>query len=240
MIRKLLLSVCIVICLCGALPAMAQDGGVRVKCDRYTINVPSTNARCFRTAGNIPVSETASPEEIEAAQVANTAIAFIDYEKVTSWISPQVVFYSVDDLAKTSFDLLDIATEMSDMMNNINAEYATVQDVYQNVPFLPYQSRQRTVNALPEKIDFTGGSGIRTIAVFGESIESTSSSANLYYSFQGVSSDGNLYISAVFPIRSSILNGQAAAGVSWDAETVNSFVPSIEELDFYVKSLVIE
>ena len=87
---------------------------------------------------------------------------------------------------------------------------------------------------------FTGGSGIRTIAVFGESIESTSSSANLYYSFQGVSSDGNLYISAVFPIRSSILNGQAAAGVSWDAETVNSFVPSIEELDFYVKSLVIE
>ena len=213
MIRKLLLGLCIVICLCGALPAMAQDGGVRVKCDRYTINVPSSNARCFRTDGNIPVSETTSPEEIEAAQVANTAIAFIDYEKVTSWISPQVVFY---------------------------AEYATVQDVYQNVPFLPYQSRQRTVNALPEKIDFTGGSGIRTIAVFGESIESTSSSANLYYSFQGISSDGNLYISAVFPLRSSILNGQAAAGVSWDAETVNSFVPSIEELDFYVKSLVIE
>ncbi len=225
--------------LCCVLPSLAQEQ-VRVKCDRFTMNVPSSNARCFRTDGNIPVSMDAAPEEIEAAQVANTAIAFIDYERINSWISPQVIFYSVDDLAKTSFDLLDLASSLSDMINNINAEYTTVQDVYQSVPFLPYQARERTVNILPEKLDFDGGSGIRTIAVFGDTVNSISSEANLYYSFQGISSNGSLYISAVFPIRSTVLNGRTVSDISWNEVIGNDFVPSISELDFYVKSIVIE
>ncbi len=204
------------------------------------MNVPSSNARCFRTDGNIPVSEDAAPEEIERAQTANTAIEFIDFERVSSWILPQTIFYSVDDLAKTSFDLLDIAANMSDIINNINSEYTTVQDIYQSVPFLPYQTRERTVNILPEKLDFDGGSGIRTIAVFGDTVNSASSDVNLFYSFQGISSDGNLYVSAVFPIRSITLNGQQISAISWDEVNGNDFTPSIEELDFYVKSIVIE
>ncbi len=238
MIRKVLLGLCIAFSLCFASQAPVL-GQVRVKCDRFTMNVPSSNARCFRTEGNIPVSQEAAPEEIEGAQVANTAIAFIDFERVTGWIPPQVVFYSLDDLAKTSFDLLDIATSLSDMMNNISAEYTTVQDVYQSVPFLPYQAQQRTAYGLPAVLDFEGGSGIRTIAVFGDTVEAATSGTNTYYSFQGISSDGNLYVSAVFPIRSSVLNGQSASGISWD-EVSNDIVPSIDELDFYIKSIVIE
>ena len=222
-----------------ALPAPAQEQ-VRVKCDRFTINVPSSNARCFRTDGNIPAPADAAPEEIEAAQVANTAIAFIDFERVSSWISPQVTFYTIDDLTKTSFDLLDIASNLSDMINNINAEYTTVQDVYQSVPFLPYQSKERTVNILPEKLDFAGGSGIRTVTVFGDTVNSASSDVNLYYSFQGISSDGNMYISAVFPIRSTTLNARPVSEISWGEVLGNDFVPTIAELDYYVKSIVIE
>ncbi len=238
MIRKVLLGLCIAFSLCFASQAPVL-GQVRVKCDRFTMNVPSDNVRCFRTDGNIPVSEDAATEDIESAQIANTAIAFIDYERVASRIPPQVVFYTLEDLTKTSFDLLDIATSLSDMMNNISAGYTTVQDVYQSVPFLPYQAQQRTVYALPAELDFEGGSGIRTIAVFGDTVEAVASGSNLYYSFQGISSDGSLYVSAVFPIRSTMLNAQSVSGISWD-KADDDFVPSIDELDFYIKSIVIE
>lgn len=239
MTKKILFLLCLAVSLIIISAASAQDP-VRVKCGSFTMNVPSVNVKCYQVEGNIPVSETASPEEIANAQVANTAIYFSNYESLQSSIPPQVTFYLIDDLGKTSFDLLDIGFALSDTISNIDPEYATVEEVYQQVPFLPYQILERTANGLPLQLNFATGSGIRTVVSFAEYISAISGNSNLYYSYQGVSSDGRYYISAVFPLRSAVLNGQPAAEINWNSLSSGDFQPSLDELDYYVRSIVIE
>ncbi len=237
--KRLLFAVCVTLCLLKSIPVFAQ-GSVRVKCDRFTMNVPSENMKCYQVDGNIPVSEEASPEEIANAQVANTAIAFPVSDFPTSEIEPQVIFYATDDFAKTSFDLVDLSMDLSDIISNVKSGYSALENIYTRVPFIPYQAEERQAAALPQKIDFENGSGIRTLAVFQDSISSSASRSNLYYSYQGITDDGNYYISAVIPLRCSRLDNQPVSGIDWNSVSGTDFYPSLEELDYYVSSIVIE
>ena len=248
------IMIALMICLAAVSIAGAQDA-VRVKCDRYTMNVPSTNARCYQIDENIPVAENfasddndaeevtmtePSPEDLAKAQVASTAIYFSDYDPLMSAIAPQVTFYRVDDLGRTSFSLMEVALRVFDIINNINAGFTTADGVLDELPFLPYQTAGRTVNILPEKLDFENGSGIRTIVSFQDTLYAGTGNSNLYYSFQGITSDGNIYVSAVFPLESSALNGRTAAGVDWSSVSSSDFRPGLDELDYYIRSIVIE
>ena len=229
----------LMICLAAVSMAGAQDA-VRVKCDRFTMNVPSINARCYQIDENIPAAEDAAPENLAKAQIASTAIYLSDYDSMLSAISPQVTFYQVDDLGRASFALMEIGLRMTDIMNNISAGYANVDSVMNELPFLPYQAAGRTVNVLPAKLDFENGSGIRSIVSFEETLFSGAGNSNLYYSFQGITADGNTFVSAVIPLESAVLNGRTAAGVDWNSVSSSDFRPGLDELDFYISSIVIE
>ena len=234
-----LFLITLMICL-TAVSAVGAQNPVRVKCDRFTMNVPSLNVRCYQIDTNIPVAEDAAPEEIAKAQIAGTSIYFTDYALMMSAIDPKITFYSVDDLGRTSFALLDLGLRISDIMNNINADYTTAESVLSELPFLPYQTAERTVNALPVKLDFENGSGIRTITSFGDPLFAVTGNSNLYYSFQGITADGKTYVSAVFPLESAVLNGKPAANVDWNSISGTDFRPGLDELDHYISSIVIE
>lgn len=231
--------IALVICL-AAVPFVGAQDAIRVKCDRYTMNVPSLNAGCFQIDENIPAAAEAGPAEIAAAQIACTSIHFSDYDGMMSAIAPEVTFYRVDDLGRASFTLLDIGLRISDVMNNINAGYTGVENVTGELPFLPYQAAERTVNALPVKLDFQNGSGVRTVTAFQDQLSAAYGNSNLYYSFQGITSDGITYVSAVFPLECAALNGRTAADVDWNSVASSDFRPALDELDFYIRSIVIE
>ena len=228
-----LISILFTVSLAGA------QGSVRVKCNQFTMNVTSENAHCYQVDENILLEEGASPEQIENAQVANSAIYFSDFESNMGKIPPQVTFYLVDDLGKTSLDLLDRTLDLSDIISNIKSEFSTVEDNLFLMPFLPYQAADPTIKILPAKIDFANGTGIRYVTSFEETL-STSFNSNLYYTWQGLSDDGLYYISAVFPLSSGSLNGQSASSVNPDQINGSDFQPSLNELDYYVRSIVIE
>ena len=217
----------------------AAQGNIRVKCNQFTMNVPSSNVHCYQVDQNIILDEGASPDEIENAQVANTSIYFTDYEYNRSKISPQVIFYLIDDLSKSSLDLFDRTLDLSDIINNIKSEFSTAEENRDNIPFLPYQAKSPTLKALPVKLDFTNGTGIRYIISFEETL-SGNTDTNLYYTWQGLSDDGLYYISAVFPIHSVRLNGQPVSSLNPDQIDASDFEPSLKELDYYVQSIVIE
>ena len=237
--KKLTVLICLALCLITALSADAQES-VRVSCDRFTLNVPSQNARCYQIKENIPVSDGSSASEIANAQVACIAIVFSDYESISSSISPEVIFYRVDDLGQTSFDLMDLSMDLGDILSNIDQGFFDPASMETGIPFLPYQENEQQVNALSEKLEFSNGSGLRTITTFQDSISTSSGMSNLYYSFQGLSADGVYYISAVFPLQAPELNGKMVSDINWDEVTGSSFRPSLEELDYYIRSIVIE
>ena len=228
-----------VLILFSVIPAAAQEN-VRVKCNNFTMNVPSANARCFQIDENIPLAEDASPSDFVNAQIASTSIFFADYENISSEIEPQATFYLVDDMTKTSFGLLDVALRLSDDTANISSDSAKIEDLYKNSSFMPYQNKERVINILPEFLTFENGSGIRTVAGFDDPIQASGSTSNLYYSFQGISADGRYYISAVFPLMSVSLNGQSASNTDWTRVDGSDLQPSLKELDYYIRSIVIE
>ena len=237
--KKLIPFLCALFALLNSTAVMAQEN-VRVQCGNFTMNVPSSNVECWQVDDNVAVSETATAQEIASAQVANMAIYLADYADTTTVISPQITFYKIDDLSKTSLDLLDISTALSDMMNNINSGYTTLENVYTETPFLPYQVNDRLVTILPKLLTFEGGSGIRYVTTWDEAIFADDSMINLYYTFQGISDDGQYYISAVFPLKSTSLNGQLTSNVDWNSVDGSDFEPLLENMDYYIGSLVIE
>ena len=197
--KKTAILICLALSLIFAAAAEAQES-VRVNCDHFTLNVPSANARCYQIKENIPVSDDASSYEIANTQIACIAVVFSDYESISSNLSPEVIFYRIDDLGQTSYDLMDLSMDLEDILNNFDSEFFDPAAMDTVIPFLPYQELDQQVNALPEKIDFNNGSGLRTVTTFQDSITTSSGMSNLYYSFQGLSSDGIYYISAVFPL----------------------------------------
>ena len=177
---------------------------------------------------------------MEKAQIANTAIYFTDFELINNDIAPQVTFYAIEDLGRTSFSLLDPVMTLTDLNNNIKTGDLSVDSVLDSIPFLPYQAKQKTIAALPSFLECEGGSGIRSITAFDQTLSASGSRSNIYYSWQGLSDDGLYYISAVFPLRSASLDGRSISDVDWNSLNSSDFQPSIEQLDYYIRSIVIE
>ena len=239
MMKKILLFCCLIINMIPITIAFAEEP-VRIKCGNFTMNTPTTNIHCYQIDDNIPMEEGASEEELAKAQVANTAIYFSDMESISSSIAPQVTFYRIDDLGKTSFDLLDISMTLNDFLNNLSSGYNDISEYYNSVPFLPFQAKSQQATGLAEQLDFEGGTGIRTITVFDDKVFASSGLSNLYYSYQGISSDGVWYVSAVFPLTSNSLNETDTSNTNWEYLTGDDFRPSLDQLDFYIRSIVIE
>ena len=222
-----------------AAPVSSQNN-IRVSCRSFTMNVPSENVHCYQIEDNIPVTDGASPEEIARAQIASTSIYISDFLVSGSVIEPQVTFYLLDDLAKTSFSLLDPAMRLSEMISNLQAGDITADSLNEEIPFLPFQAEPITIQALPALISCINGTGLRTVTAFQEQIKSNGNESNLYYSWQGLSDDGKYYISAVFPLRSVSLDGKSVSSVEWNESVLSDLLPSLDQLDYYISSIVIE
>ena len=213
---------------------------IRVKCSNITMTVPSSNVRCYHIDNNIPLADDAGAADLENAQIAGTSIVFSDYSSISTEIEPQATFYLVDDMTKTSFSFLDIAIRMQDDTVNIASGSADIENLYKDSSFMPYQTKERVINTLPTFLSFQNGSGIRSIVGFDEQILSSGNTSNLYYSFQGMSSDGQYYISLVLPLMSVSLNNNNATDVNWTEFDGKDFLPSLDQLDYFVRSIVIE
>ena len=237
---KKLLTIIVLILLTAAVSSASAQNDVRVKCGNFTMNVLSDNTRCYQTKENIPVPEDAEPQALASAQIANTTIFLSDLESFGSGIEPQVTLYLLDDLMKTSFTLLNPVMNLRDLLENIRGGYTTLDSVTTPVPLLPMQVKEQTAAALPQIIDFESGSGLRTVVAYSDPISSGMGSTELYYSWQGVSTDNNYYISAIFPLVNNNLNGKPVSAADWQNIPASDFQPSLDQLDFFVRSIVIE
>ena len=218
----------------------AAQGDIRVKCSNFTMNVISENTHCYQILENNPVSFEAGPEEIAKAQIANIAISFSDLANLNNTIEPEVTFYLIDDLMKTSIALVDPVMGLRDILENINNGDMPIDSITTPVPFLPYQTDQQVTAKLLKIINFENGSGLRSVIAFQDPISANQGSSNLYYSWQGQSTDTRYYISAVFPLTSSALDGKSPNSVDWNSLSSKDFQPSLDQLDYYIRSIVIE
>ena len=72
-----------------------------------------------------------------------------------------------------------------------------------SLPFLPWVNSKQSLCAQPEMIEFANGQGIRYIAYYAQGL-SPIMEGQVFYTFQGLTDDGQFYISALFPVETGI------------------------------------
>lgn len=118
-----------------------------------------------------------------------------------------------------------------------------------NLPFLPMFNAAQLFTAKVAYFDFQNGSGVRYLTMYGQGL-SPIDNRNLFYTFQGMTDDGQYYISAVLPIINIGLPNDGSSQVedwiafeeNWEtylSETLTwleeqapqNFYPNLENLD---------
>lgn len=127
---------------------------------------------------------------------------------------PAVYVYPVDEYIQVN----------EDAANRINALKEIVNEpspfLPETLPFLPTFNAAQVFYARPQALSFQNGSGIRYITQYGQAPLPINNS-EVFYTFQGLTSDGKYYVSAVLPINSPLL----VADATQDAVTPNGGVP---------------
>lgn len=133
---------------------------------------------------------------------------------------------------------------------------APPNSVEDHLPYLPWTNAGQVFCAQLEKLEFGQGSaagrGIRYLTTFSQGIEPVQDTT-VFYTFQGLTDDGQNYVSAVFPVETgvfppeppeapltnltnirSLLAGQIT---TLNAKAAADFHPSLEALDAVVESI---
>jgi hypothetical protein len=130
-----------------------------------------------------------------------------------------------------------------------------------SLPFLPWINMKQTRCAQPKILEFQNGRGIRYISYYAQGLNPVLD-REVFYTFQGLTDDGQFYVSALFPVATGIFPVEAppcpqCGGPDYDplaewltvlneqltqlnAQPEDQFTPSLNGLDELIKSIRIE
>jgi len=128
-----------------------------------------------------------------------------------------------------------------------------------NLPFLPVFPAVQVFRAQYRVLPFMSGGGIRYLTLYAQYFAPVNNH-DLFYTYQGLTSDGMYWVSAILPINNPILPDNAdnpPGGMTWeefsnsyemysaditnqlDSQTSDSYMPTLAALDALVASIVI-
>jgi hypothetical protein len=135
-----------------------------------------------------------------------------------------------------------------------------LMDYESALPFLPWTNSKQAFCAQPKVVEFGGGKGVRYLAYYAQD-PSPALDSKIFYTFQGISDDGQYYVAAFFPVQTGIFPTQPPACpkcgdptydpfVEWaavlqeqlsqlNAQAEEDFSPALPVLDELVKSITI-
>jgi hypothetical protein len=100
-----------------------------------------------------------------------------------------------------------------------------------SLPFLPTLNAAQVFNARYQVLPFASGGGIRYLTEYAQYFAPVNNT-DLIYTYQGLTSDGKNWVSAILPINNPILPADAVnppGGISWE-EFSNNYQPYITDM----------
>ena len=176
---------------------------------------------------------------------------FIGYAISPTFHTPVIHIYPVQEYTNTS-------PFSSEIINNLQTLLQQKPEAPHGIPFLPIWNAAQMFSTQKAYLQFDNGEGIRFLAQYGQSYWPINNH-DLFYTFQGITADGQYYISAILPISNPQLPSD---GESWPgdlndlatdfdlfyAENMNillysqpddSFTPTLTMLDQLIQSITI-
>lgn len=180
------------------------------------------------------------------------------YPLTGTFHEPKLYLYPVDEYVAMNDDVAAKVQSLKNILANPS------QPLPERLPFVPTWNAGQEFYSNVQVVSFQNGSGIRYLTQYGQ-FPSAVSNTSVFYTYQGITSDGKYYVSAVLPISAPFLPAQSNAdspvpsdGVPFDwndpmnnqgyfplvAEKLNStdpalFNPTLPTLDSLIQSILI-
>jgi hypothetical protein len=193
-----------------------------------------------------------SPYEMELYP-AHTELTLQGYLLTDKFFEPHISIYPVG--AYTAL-LPDFIPERVSALQALIGGAAPGTD---SLPFLPTFNAGQVFHAQYQGVPFANGRGIRFITLYAQ-YTAPINNHDLFYTFQGLTHDGQYWVSLIMPITHAILPASSEnppGGMSWEdfsnnygtyiaditnqlnAQPASSFFPNIADLDALVSSITI-
>ncbi len=203
----------------AALPALAQDA---------TTNSVAFNGVGFQFdsswATSVNIRQFAGdPTDLE--QPGGPEVAHTEFVLYSGMETPPSAFegvgairvYDTADFTGYEFpsaELASLQTLLTDRPD-LAANMAAVEDNSNDLPFMPVFPASQVIRGQAHYVDTAALAGVAYITAYRQDV-SPFVAGEFYYTFQGLSSDGATYVSAVFPINVSAFPAETPADFDYD------------------------
>lgn len=239
-------------------PTAAPISGLSISIDGLSLTIPTGLAN-----GMTVTNETAAPPASDmpwwGIYPAHKIYPLQGYVLTDTFHEAEVYVYPAGEYAAMNEDVAAKIQSLKDILNNPS------QPLPERLPFLPTWNAGEEFHSNVQIVSFQNGSGIRYLTQYGQ-FPSPVSNKSMFYTFQGLSSDGTYYVSAILPIsapflveRSSPDSPVPADGIpfDWDnianaeahfnavTEKLNAadpaiFNPTLPTLDAFIQSILVQ
>jgi hypothetical protein len=217
----------------------------------------------------IEIGNGAQAETIEAVPPSNDApwwdvaptyhtYLIQGYPLANTFHKPMIYIYPVAEYIQMNPDVGNVVDDLKTIINSQG------QSQPENLPFLPAFNAGQVFHSNEQSLSFKSGTGIRFLTQYAQAPYPVNNQS-LFYTFQGLTSDGAYYISAILPINAAFLSSDGnpetplpADGVPFDwnnfenvpqhfelvkqklnSTDPNAFTPSMTKLDALIQSIIV-
>lgn len=208
----------------------------------------AANARCVSVD-----AYQGSPDSPEwEINPAHTVVEMEGYLLQNTFHDARIFVFPVAEYESMSERARDIIANLRNLLSN-------QPQAPEHIPFLPLFNAAQMLRSNVQYMDFQNGSGVRFLTQYGQAAYPVNNES-LFYSFQGLSDDGQFYVAAIFPVNHPDLpakNDDVPNG-DWDAfynnfetyivdiqielsgKPANTFTPNLDLLDALVQGMLLE
>jgi hypothetical protein len=179
------------------------------------------------------------------------SISLDGYPLSQTTLQPVVAVYPVTDYRRLSDQAGKVLDNLGDVLGRKPADE-------RQMPFLPVINAGQVFHSNVKYLDFQNGSGVRYLAVYGQ-YPAPVNNEDLFYTFQGLTSDGSHFVSVILPVSQASLPMSANALPVSELEAIakdpayygnmaarlnaladGDFTPDLGKLDALIASLAVE
>ncbi len=178
---------------------------------------------------------------------------FAGYPSQNTYHKPRIEIYPVDEFS-------NINAAAKDQVEKLKQLLGDAPGAPEQIPLIPIFNAAQVFRSQVKYLNFQSGQGVRFVTQYDQAIIPINNQ-EIFYTFQGLTSDGRYYVTAIFPVATSAL--PATGEVSQDQmqtfstadgfqnylnQTVQSlnglsasdFTPNLDLLDALIKSIRVQ
>ena len=205
------------------------------------------------TATTVPAQNPGPDAPYWAIVPAYDEFNFVGYPSKNTYHKPRIEVYAVDEFIAIN----PAAKEQVDQLKQLLGDAPGAPD---RIPLIPIFNAAQVFRAQVKYLNFQSGQGVRFVTQYDQAIIPINNQ-EVFYTFQGLTSDGRYYIAAILPVAASALPDtdqmtpeQIQSMGTADAfgqylnqvvQTLNGlpateFAPNLDQLDALINSVRVE